>query len=256
MTLSIGAVNVPFTSGTPSVGMVNAYPVSDGVQGPSASMGSKNVAYSINHNSTLWTSVDPLQNLGTHPIVVDGSFSFSFAVQGGGTYIEIFPSEIVVERVETGTVFCAGDGSGTACPCGNASPAGAGLGCLNSLGQGAKLRAFGLASRTNDSLQLVGTQMPNSSALYFQGTSPQNSGLGSAFGDGLRCAGGSVIRLGTKFNTSGASQYPVTGDQPISVRGLITAAGTYYYQIWYRNAATYCTASTFNLSNGVTIAWS
>ena len=42
--------------------------------------------------------------------------------------------------------------------------------------------------------------MPSSSALYFQGTMELAGGLGTAFGDGLRCAGGSVIRLGTKGN--------------------------------------------------------
>jgi hypothetical protein len=27
------------------------------------------------------------------------------------------------------------------------------------------------------------------------------------------------------------------------------------YQVWYRNAASFCTPSTFNLSNGIEIAW-
>jgi hypothetical protein len=97
--------------------------------------------------------------------------------------------------------------------------------------------------------------MPNSSALYFQGTTQQNGGLGSLFGDGLRCAGGSVIRLGTKTNVGGQSQYPVGGDLSVSVRGNVVAPGTRTYQCWYRNAAAFCTASTFNLSNGMSIAW-
>jgi len=41
----------------------------------------------------------------------------------------------------------------------------------------------------------------------------------------------------------------------VSVKGLITAPGTRTYQVWYRNAAAFCTASTFNLSNGVSIVW-
>jgi hypothetical protein len=101
--------------------MVNAFPVSDGVQGPSPSLGSKSLSYSLNHNSGLWSSVDPTANYGTHPIVVDGSFSYTFSISGGGTFIEIFPTSIVVEPVGTGTNFCFGDGTGTACPCGNAS---------------------------------------------------------------------------------------------------------------------------------------
>jgi hypothetical protein len=255
LTMTLGSVNVAYTSGSPVVGMVNAFPVSDGVQGPSCSVGSKNLGYSINHNSGLWTSVDPLTQLGTHPIVVDGSFSFSWAIQGGGMLIEVFPSDIVVELVETGTPFCFGDGAGMTCPCGNNSAVGANAGCLHSLGSAGTLRGTGLASIANDSLTLRGTLMPNSSALYFQGTTQLNGGNGIAFGDGLRCAAGSVIRLGTKTNVSGASQYPVAGDPSVSVRGGVVAPATHHYQVWYRNAATFCTSSTFNLTNGLTIVW-
>ncbi len=154
-----------------------------------------------------------------------------------------------------GVSYCAGDGTGTACPCGNNSVLGFGQGCLNSLGTGALLAASGTASIGSDTVVLAGTNMPNSSALYFQGTTQQSGGLGITFGDGLRCAAGSVIRLGTKFNTSGASQYPAAGDPSVSVRGLVAAAGTRTYQVWYRNAAAFCTSSTFNLSNGISVAW-
>ncbi|MBL8862775.1 MAG: hypothetical protein JNK02_12315 [Planctomycetes bacterium] len=154
-----------------------------------------------------------------------------------------------------GTAFCLGDGSAAACPCSNTSTVGSGEGCLNSLGVGGLLTAAGAASLAADSVLLTGSGMPNSSALYFQGTSQQGGGLGVAFGDGLRCAGGAIIRLGTKSNSAGGSSYPGVGDQPVSVRGLVGAPGTRTYQIWYRNAAAFCTPSTFNLSNGVEIAW-
>jgi hypothetical protein len=97
--------------------------------------------------------------------------------------------------------------------------------------------------------------MPNSNALYFQGTSQTSAGAGALFGDGLRCASGTVVRLGTKSNIGGASQYPVTGDQTVSVRGVVPAGATRNYQVWYRNAAAFCTASTFNLTNGYSITW-
>ena len=93
--------------------------------------------------------------------------------------------------------------------------------------------------------------MPNSSCLYFQGTTQ----AATVFGDGLRCAAGSVIRLGAKNNVAGDSRYPAVGDQSISVRGSVTAASTRTYQAWYRNAAAYCTASTFNLTNGYLVVW-
>jgi hypothetical protein len=155
---------------------------------------------------------------------------------------------------DAGTPYCFGDGTGSACPCGNNGVAG--NGCANSLSaSGAQLTAAGTATISADSLVLTATGMPNSSCLYFQGTSQQNGGLGIAFGDGLRCAGGSIIRLGTKSNAGGGSSYPVGGDQPISVRGLNAPGSVRTYQAWYRNAAVFCTASTFNLTNGLSISW-
>jgi hypothetical protein len=149
-----------------------------------------------------------------------------------------------------GTPYCFGDGTGTACPCGNNGAAG--QGCASSVNaNGALLNATGSASIANDTLVLHGSGMPNSSCLYFQGTTQ----ISAQFGDGLRCAGGSVIRLGTKTNVSGASQYPAAGDPSVSVRGAVTSPGVRNYQVWYRNAAAFCTPSTFNLSNGVSITW-
>jgi hypothetical protein len=114
-----------------------------------------------------------------------------------------------------------------------------------------------------DTLRLRGTGMANSSCLYFQGstqvTTPPGGGgtSGAVFGDGLRCATTAVKRLGTKTNVNGSSVYPAPGDQPVSVRAGIVASGTFHYQAWYRNAALFCIANaTFNLTNGVSIAWS
>jgi hypothetical protein len=169
--------------------------------------------------------------------------------QPAGGWVVIYPGALAV-----GTAFCFGDGSGTACPCGNAGAAG--QGCANSINpSGARLAAFGGASIATDSVQLRGSDMPNAAALYFQGTAQSSGGLGSTFGDGLRCAAGTIVRLGTKTNAAGTSRYPETGDASISVRGLVTTPGTRTYQVWYRNSASFCTPATFNLSNGVQIAW-
>ncbi len=155
------------------------------------------------------------------------------------------------------SLYCFGDGTGTACPCGNSSAPGANEGCLSSLGIGGRLRVNGVPSVSADNLVLVGSQMPNSSALYFQGTIQQSAGAGSIFGDGKRCAAGTVIRLGTKSNSSGGSTYPSGADLAVSVKGLVPAAGGIRrYQIWYRNAAAFCTTSTFNLTNGLDVTWS
>jgi len=150
----------------------------------------------------------------------------------------------------TGTAYCFGDGTGTACPCGNTGAAG--NGCASSVNvNGANLAATGSAVVGADTVVLVGTGMSNSSVLYFQGTSQ----ISIVFGDGLRCAGGTVIRLGTKTNVAGASQYPGPGNQSVSVRGMVPSGATRSYQAWYRNSAAFCTPSTFNLTNGLSITW-
>lgn len=154
-----------------------------------------------------------------------------------------------------GSAECSGDMSGTACPCGNDSPAGQNVGCLSSLGVGGKLFANGDTSLTNDTLVLWGSQMPESFALYFQGTQMVAGGAGAAFGDGLRCVGGSIVRLATVQNLGGVSRYPSGSAQHVHARGLVTTPGTRSYQVWYRNAAAFCTPLTFNLTNAWTLAW-
>ncbi len=165
----------------------------------------------------------------------------------------IADSIVVLDRQLT-TTACAGDGTGAACPCGNTGSSG--RGCGNSVNAGgALLSGFGNPLVINDSFQLRVEGLPNNAAcLFFQGTTVLSPAL--PFGDGLRCVGGSVIRLTTKFSVNGATLYPSTLEEDISSRGQVPAAGgTRHYQVWYRNAATFCTASTFNLSNGLTVEW-
>ena len=154
----------------------------------------------------------------------------------------------------TGSAFCLGDGGGAACPCGNFGQPG--QGCANSNGAGARLDAHGNASVGDDTLRLEVQPVPNTSLLFFQGTQQVNSGLGAGFGDGLRCAGGSVVRLKSRNAALNFAAYPAGGDAPVSVQGALPlAGGTRHYQVWYRNAATFCTSATFNLSNGWSVTW-
>jgi hypothetical protein len=63
------------------------------------------------------------------------------------------------------------------------------------------------------------------------------------------------VRLATIANAGGFSRFPVAGGPTVSVRGQVTSPGVLNYQVWYRNAASFCTPSTFNLTNGVEIVW-
>jgi len=152
--------------------------------------------------------------------------------------------------------YCAGDGFSTPCPCGNSSTLFGDEGCLSSIGMGGKLVATGTARYGADTLVLSGTQMPNGPCLYFQGTTQLAGGQGVTFGDGLRCVGGTVIRLAIKTNVAGASQFPAGGDPSISTAGLVNTPGSQRnYQIWYRDSASFCSASTFNLTGAIAVTW-
>lgn len=157
-----------------------------------------------------------------------------------------------------GAGYCFGDGTGTACPCGNVGAAG--RGCENSIGTGGgRLTGSGYALVANDSLVLTAEGLPGTvSTLFFQGDAQTGAGAGVAFGDGLRCAGGTVLRLGSRTTSGGSVSFGsgIGVDPDISVAGLVSAAGTTrYYQAWYRNAATFCTPSPFNLTNGYAVTW-
>jgi hypothetical protein len=218
--------------------------------------------------SIVWTTEPQAQNASANAVRWGSTYNFRFDANAApvngdvtlglwkvGTPDSVTAAAQVPGAGNTSFAFCFGDGNGTPCPCGNNSSVGANVGCLNSLALGAGLVASGSASISNDTLVLGGSGMPNSSALYFQGTSQAGAGAGTVFGDGLRCADGSVVRLGIKLNAAGASQYPDAGDPTISVSGANAVGDTRTYQVWYRNAAVFCTVDAFNLTNGWQVTW-
>jgi hypothetical protein len=188
---------------------------------------------------------------GTYKLVV-----YDSGLDSGGTYQ--FTLQFITgcpTPPPAATPYCTGDGSGFACPCG---PGAAGAGCPNSFGSGGLLASTGVASVSADTVQLQSSGLPPSTfALYLQGAGAANAGYGYVFGDGLLCVSGSLIRLGARsIAGSGAFGYGVSGDPSISVRGgLSPTGGTRYYQAWYRNPVGFCTPGTFNLTNGIRIAW-
>lgn len=159
---------------------------------------------------------------------------------GAGCLVEVILPPI-------GSAYCFGDGSGTPCPCGNAGTSG--NGCANgSFAEGAHLEASGEI----DGVLLTLTQgTPGEPVLFFQGVNAVNGGAGVLFGDGLRCAGGSLVRLGVEsMDANGESTLSGT----IQRNGGGAAPGeTRYYQGWYRNPTGSPCGFTFNLSNGVQV---
>lgn len=188
---------------------------------------------------------------------MDGAVTVGlFAPAGPGAPSEItFDAAVPYDLAVLAGELCVGDGTGASCPCANHSAQGHGEGCASSLGVGGFLRAEGAPSVAHDTLALQAVQMPNATAIYLQASASANGGLGIALGDGLACVDGALVRLGSAANVFGASQYPSGGQPSVSVRGGASAGATFTYQVWYRNAASFCTSATFNLTNGLRLTW-
>jgi len=159
------------------------------------------------------------------------------------------------------TPLCFGDGSGAACPCANSGAAG--HGCENSATTGgALLSATGVASLAADSAQLTSAgELPSVTSVVLQGTIAVAPAF---FGDGLRCAGGSLKRLYVKSAVAGVVSAPAAGDASISARSsalgdTIALGATRVYQVYYRDPnANFCAAPPggfFNVSNAIAVSW-
>lgn len=148
------------------------------------------------------------------------------------------------------TRYCFGDGSSTTCPCANNATAEEG--CANSQGNGAVLNGVGSPDALADNLNFDAWGLtPSQPVLLFSAdnevTSAQPAFL---FGDGFRCAGGNLKRLGVR--TSSATGEAHWGP------GLLAAGGwgpgdTRRFQAWYRDPVGSPCGSAFNLSNGVEV---
>jgi len=160
----------------------------------------------------------------------------------------------VPDECEEFVEFCNGDGSGTSSPCGNNNDGSLGIaGTQNGTSaSGVALRASGSASVTAADFQLDAEGLVVSQpGLFFQGNNMINSSFGNHFGDGLRCAGGGVVRLQVRFaDSSGNSSTSID----LIAKGGISAGDVRNFQIWYRDptgsGGSPC-GTGFNLSNGV-----
>jgi hypothetical protein len=159
----------------------------------------------------------------------------------------------IVGPAEPGTAYCFCD-QGNA-PCGNSGTAG--NGCANGANaSGANLTGSGTALVGADSLVLSATGLvPNQPGLYFQGNAAVNGGTGVVFGDGIRCAGTTVIRLGVANASATGASSTAGFATPISVKGGVVAGDLRYYQLWYRDPAGSPCGALFNLTNGYSVQW-
>ncbi|MED6333998.1 MAG: hypothetical protein VYE81_01255 [Planctomycetota bacterium] len=162
----------------------------------------------------------------------------------GGAFLMMDDMEADFGGGGFGTDQCFGDGSGTACPCGNSSANG---GCANSTGDGCTLSALPAAGGTLNASNAI----PGQPGLFFQGDNSIGGGTGATFGDGLRCCGSNVVRLSVVV-PDGNGAASISG---IQAGGGASSGDTKCYQYWYRNPNGSPCGFGFNLSNAVSITW-
>ena len=197
---------------------------------------------------------------------------------GGGAplasfHLELYSNTVFFSCLGTiGQTICLPGQNGViACPCGNA-PTNGGAGCNNSTPTGGGLlqasSTTGIASVSNDQVTLTATFVrPNATSLFLQG-----NGLiaaGAVFGDGVRCAGGQLLRLnaptGTTSDAGGTVVYPNAGfPQSITARAAqlgqpIAPGDTRWYQVYYRDPLlTFCPnppGNSWNVTAAVQLTW-
>ena len=155
----------------------------------------------------------------------------------------------IVRIADSMTATCPG--TAAACPCGNGGAGGAG--CANSTGGGATLAGSGAPLVAGDTLTLTANGTPaTATVLFFEGSAP----IAAVFsGDGLRCAGGNLVRLGARTASAGSASFPGPQGPAISSVTFPQPGEQRVYQAWYRDPAAFCTAATFNLTSALEVTW-
>ena len=185
--------------------------------------------------------------------VPDGVYSFAIHYYDS-TWNQQSCCPTVTIASTPGTPYCFGDGTGTGCPCGNDNN-GAEGGCdwgNPAFPEGGVLVASGSASMAANDLLLVATGISNNFGIFFGANNQVNGGNGNPLNDGLRCAGGGLVRLIPP--TMAAGNQAVT-PQPVQTLDLGAASGvTRRYQYWFRTPTGPC-GQMANLTNGYEIVW-
>ncbi|MFT7669794.1 MAG: hypothetical protein ACI8X5_002501 [Planctomycetota bacterium] len=132
-------------------------------------------------------------------------------------------------------------------PCANPFPT---AGCRNSTGLGAAMCGIGSDSVFADDLVLLATEMPATvPAIIFGGTAFVGP---FPFGDGLRCAGGNIVRFTSPTLTSATGTLSA-GPGLAGTFGIVPT-DVWTFQCWFRDPTGPC-GFGFNTTNSVTVSF-
>ncbi|MFN0008227.1 MAG: hypothetical protein ACKVXR_09990 [Planctomycetota bacterium] len=225
--------------------------------------------------SITWSTETQAQNVSANAIRWATTYNFRFdanvAPASGNASLGLWESGAPASvsayvEVPGGSApivsFCAGDGSGMACPCGNTGAAG--RGCQNSSSTGGALLAgTGNPSVGTDTLLLtVSDERPVALTIFWQGSTVSG---GTSFGDGIGCfSNPGLRRLYFKDAVAGTAVAPQGLELSVTARSAalgdpLSAGDTRIYHTFYRDGAgAFCpppAGSTYNTSNGVAVLW-
>ncbi|MFT4541067.1 MAG: hypothetical protein ACI835_003528 [Planctomycetota bacterium] len=112
----------------------------------------------------------------------------------------------------------------------------------------AHLVVHGTTSVSAADLSFVVHGMPASMpVLLFSGPNQLNGSMDVPFGDGLRCVGGSTLRLGTRLADSSGEAY--WGSEIMGI-GRLVGGSSMAFQTWYCDPVGAPCGAGFNLSRG------
>jgi hypothetical protein len=168
------------------------------------------------------------------------------------TGIEVNFDDVRLEAEPFYASFCDdADGSLASCPCSN--PGAPDTGCdLQQTTGGVRFDVLAQETSPQNRVTVQGTGYPAASApaaivIRAAALDPSSPVV---FGDGLRCIGVPLVRLGAAFAAGGTSTHGFG-------HGAMAGSGAFRYQLWFRNTpAMFCDPlAAFNLSSGRTIVW-
>jgi hypothetical protein len=169
--------------------------------------------------------------------------------------------EAALYDVDDATKLCFPGVNSGVCPCGNTAFI-FGTGCLNSSATAASIWQTGTASIASDNAVFYTLdEKPTALSIVTQGSSLVATGLN--FGQGRRCAAGTLKRLYLKTAVGGSITAPSGADPSIHVRsaalGDPLSAGSFrYYYVYYRDPIVLggCVAAlTYNATDTVQVLW-
>lgn len=167
-------------------------------------------------------------------------------LEGVGSFFFGPGAAYIYEVVDTQSFCDVTDDSLAMCPCSN--PGHPESGCATANGEGVELQVVDqdpLAGRAT--LSGRGFDATSTSPAIVVRSATHGVSQRSAFGDGVRCVGAPVTRMGAAPAAAGVSMHDI---------GHGTSTGTYAYQLWFRSTpGPFCTSASFNLSNGRTLTW-